>query len=73
MAATVRSVEQRLLKNGTTIGPVTQKMIDRAKEIHFEACELAGTTKKDKWGWLDFIPSARKEELDLQTNNCVVD
>jgi hypothetical protein len=61
MATTVRSVEQRLLKKGTTTGPVTQKMIDRSKEMYFQASELAGD-KKDKWGWLDFIPLARKEQ-----------
>lgn len=61
MAATVRSIEKRLLKNGTVAGPVTQKMIDRSKEMYNQFSD----SKKDKWGWLDFLAMARQEETNL--------
>lgn len=56
-------IEKKLLRHGTSAGPVTQEMIDMAKRLHSEACKLTGL-KEDKDGWLDFLPETRKSEKE---------
>jgi hypothetical protein len=53
-------LENKLLRHGTFVGPVTPEMVARAKEMYEEACHLCGH-KLEKDGWEDFIPEARKE------------
>jgi hypothetical protein len=51
-------LEQKLLRHGTFVGPVTPEMVTVAKGLYRDACERYGI-KVEKDGWEDFIPDAR--------------
>lgn len=55
MQATLKALEQKLLRDGTAAGPVTQEMIDFCKARYEELAP------GEKWGWTDLLPVAREK------------
>jgi hypothetical protein len=53
MAATNKNIISKLLKEGTSAGPVNQEMIDWC----FERARVYGSVKR--YGWMDWLSQSR--------------
>jgi len=61
MATTNKNIIRKLLREGTTSGPVTQKMIDYCFTRTRYWCKREGKRTLGPYAWMDFLGEARKE------------